>query len=237
MFSDIIDIVKELLGMFVNSNTRIFIPYLISSLLIAIIFYYFKVYKKSNGKINIIKFLFPMEIIKHKSAKQDYLIFIIYNLLRIFILVPLVFSGISFAIFIQDSFISWFGFIDTSFLTIGYIIILYTVILLLFHDFTKFVVHYLAHRIPFLWEFHKVHHSAEVMTPITQYRTHPVEQLLFFINGAFSFGLITGIFLYLFPENFTYYSILGVNIGRFFFLFLGANSYTYALFPLWLTLL
>jgi sterol desaturase/sphingolipid hydroxylase (fatty acid hydroxylase superfamily) len=38
--------------------------------------------------------------------------------------------------------------------------------------------HYLMHRIPALWEFHKVHHSAEVLTPLTEWRQHPVEIML-----------------------------------------------------------
>lgn len=38
--------------------------------------------------------------------------------------------------------------------------------------------HYLMHRIPALWEFHKVHHSAEVLTPLTEWRQHPVEMVL-----------------------------------------------------------
>ncbi len=40
------------------------------------------------------------------------------------------------------------------------------------------VAHWLMHRIPWLWEFHKVHHSAEVMTPLTEWRQHPVEFFL-----------------------------------------------------------
>jgi hypothetical protein len=28
--------------------------------------------------------------------------------------------------------------------------------------------------VPFLWEFHKVHHSATVLTPVTSIRVHPV---------------------------------------------------------------
>ena len=35
------------------------------------------------------------------------------------------------------------------------------------------------HRVPALWEFHKVHHSAEVLTPLTEWRQHPVELMLF----------------------------------------------------------
>ena len=38
--------------------------------------------------------------------------------------------------------------------------------------------HYLMHKIPALWEFHKVHHSAEVLTPLTEWRQHPVELVL-----------------------------------------------------------
>jgi sterol desaturase/sphingolipid hydroxylase (fatty acid hydroxylase superfamily) len=41
------------------------------------------------------------------------------------------------------------------------------------------VSHWLCHRIPPLWELHKVHHSAEVLTPLTLFRVHPIEGVLF----------------------------------------------------------
>ena len=44
------------------------------------------------------------------------------------------------------------------------------------------------HRIPFLWRFHQIHHSAEVLTPLTFHRIHPVESLLYDVRGA----LVTG---------------------------------------------
>ena len=44
------------------------------------------------------------------------------------------------------------------------------------------------HKIPALWEFHKVHHSAEVMTPLTELRQHPVE-IIVVVNLI---GLATG---------------------------------------------
>ena len=34
--------------------------------------------------------------------------------------------------------------------------------------------HWLSHKVPLLWEFHKVHHNAEVLTPLTNFRLHPV---------------------------------------------------------------
>ena len=56
-------------------------------------------------------------------------------------------------------------------------------------DFGFFLSHYLMHKIPILWYFHEVHHSAEVLTPVTVYRTHPVEDL---INATIA-SLIAGI--------------------------------------------
>ena len=40
-------------------------------------------------------------------------------------------------------------------------------------------MHYAFHRVPALWEVHKVHHSAEVMTPLTEFRQHPIEFVAF----------------------------------------------------------
>lgn len=54
-----------------------------------------------------------------------------------------------------------------------------TVLFVLAMDFGYWLSHMLMHKIAFLWEFHKLHHSAVVMTPATEYRQHPVEILLF----------------------------------------------------------
>src|SRR5262249_2516576 len=42
-------------------------------------------------------------------------------------------------------------------------------------DAGLFLAHYLQHRVPALWEFHKTHHSAAVLMPITVFRMHPVD--------------------------------------------------------------
>ncbi len=45
-------------------------------------------------------------------------------------------------------------------------------------DFSYYVTHRLSHESELLWPFHKLHHSAEVLTPITAKRNHPVFDLL-----------------------------------------------------------
>ena len=79
------------------------------------------------------------------------------------------------------------------------------------------------HKIPFLWEFHKVHHSAEVLNPLTQYRIHPIELLFNNLRGLLVFGLLTGVFDYLSEAPINKLTIIGINAFHFLFLIFGAN--------------
>ena len=56
--------------------------------------------------------------------------------------------------------------------------LVFTVAVFMAVDFGNFFAHWLQHKIPWLWEFHKIHHSAEVLTPVTALRVHPVGELL-----------------------------------------------------------
>lgn len=72
-----------------------------------------------------------------------------------------------------------------------------TVVLFLAYELGYWLNHYLSHRIPFLWEFHKVHHSATVLTPLTNFRVHPVYMCIFLNILAVSIGLANGVGAYL----------------------------------------
>ncbi len=52
-------------------------------------------------------------------------------------------------------------------------------ILLIAVDFLKWCIHNLLHRVPFLWEFHKVHHSITTMDWIGDWRFHWGEILVY----------------------------------------------------------
>jgi sterol desaturase/sphingolipid hydroxylase (fatty acid hydroxylase superfamily) len=102
--------------------------------------------------------------------------------------------------------------------------ILYTVATVLMADLSFYVGHRLAHRVSFLWEFHKVHHSAVVMTPITYLREHPMDQLVLGTAAALFVGPVTGLFMHWFPEELTVTKVLGLNVITFvWYLMLGAN--------------
>lgn len=51
--------------------------------------------------------------------------------------------------------------------------------LFLFRDLIHWGVHNLLHRVPFLWEFHKVHHSAKTMGFATHLRFHWMENVVY----------------------------------------------------------
>jgi len=55
-----------------------------------------------------------------------------------------------------------------------------TIVLFLAYELAYWIDHYLSHRIGMLWEFHKVHHTAEVLSPLTNFRVHPVDSVVFY---------------------------------------------------------
>ena len=79
-------------------------------------------------------------------------------------------------------------------------------------EFGYWLAHFLMHRVPALWEFHKVHHSAEVMTPLTEWRQHPVEMILFPNMIALSTGLTYGALVYALGETAQPLTLLQVNV-------------------------
>jgi sterol desaturase/sphingolipid hydroxylase (fatty acid hydroxylase superfamily) len=65
-------------------------------------------------------------------------------------------------------------------------------------DFSGYVYHVLCHKIPFLWEIHKFHHSSTEMNLITGTRDHPVERTIKKIFEALPLAILgapTEIFL------------------------------------------
>lgn len=61
----------------------------------------------------------------------------------------------------------------------------------LINDLSNYLSHLAEHKLPFLWEFHKVHHTATFLSPLTTAREHP---LVMVFDGLVS-GLLLGIFV------------------------------------------
>jgi sterol desaturase/sphingolipid hydroxylase (fatty acid hydroxylase superfamily) len=87
-----------------------------------------------------------------------------------------------------------------------------TLALFLAYEFGYWVDHYLKHRVPALWELHKVHHSANVLTPLTVFRIHPLDGLIFSNILAVSLGVTNGVANYLFGRPVAFFSVEDTNI-------------------------
>ena len=86
----------------------------------------------------------------------------------------------------------------------------YTVTLFVAWDASRFILHGCMHRVPALWAFHQVHHSAEHLTPLTFHRIHPLESALYRLRGGLVTGVVTGGFYWMFREQATTWTWLGV---------------------------
>lgn len=87
-----------------------------------------------------------------------------------------------------------------------------TITLFLAFEFAYWLDHFLSHKIPLLWHFHKVHHSAESLSPLTNYRIHPVNSVIFINIVALVTGSAGAALTYLLGGEPGLLTIGGVNI-------------------------
>lgn len=173
----------------------------------------------------------------HRSAKLDYQYFFVISILKTAIIFPLMVSVGEIAYLTLTTLQDGFGYQIPLNVNRTVVIILYTLSLFVLGDFTRYWLHRWLHSSRFLWQFHQVHHSAQVLTPFTFYRVHPVENILFGLRYALTTGIVTGFFIYWFGARLQIIDILGVNLFIFVSLLLGANlrhSPVYFRFPTFL---
>lgn len=219
--NDIFSVINEAIELskahFLNSENRIYFMYLLSSAALA-----FFIFIKSKTNKSFLSFLFDKRIWMSKSAILDYILFIFNNLFKVAFIGPYLIISLYIAFYFNEQLILWFGFPKSS-LTLNQTIVLYTISLTLFNDLLSYLVHFLMHKVPFLWEFHKVHHSAPTLNPMTQYRVHPFELVINNLRGIIGFGIITGLFDYLSNHQADKILFIGANVFTFLFMFFGAN--------------
>lgn len=207
-----------------NPYKRIYYPYIIAALLWALGYYWLLKKSRTSKSLQLFwTFLFPKKIWLHPSALVDYQLFIFNNLLKFFLIAPYLMAHGAFAYVVVRWWDNTIGVQDTILIPAYQINIAYTIVFLLLSDFSRFFLHYCLHKIPFLWQFHKVHHAAEVMTPITLYRIHPLEYFLFRLRSLVVFGLVAGSFFFWFRTSMEPWTVFQIHIGIFVFNLLGAN--------------
>ncbi len=160
----------------------------------------------------IMRALFPKRIVRHRSNRADigYMLFNVFLYGIVFGWAVLTYQFITNGII--ATLVALFGPVAPSTLPIFITRAGVTVLLFLGYELGYWFNHWLSHRVPFLWEFHKVHHTAEVLTPITNFRVHPVYSWIFANILAFSAAIVGGIGNYLFGNTTYQYAINDTNL-------------------------
>lgn len=187
--------------------------YLLSATAVAALLYVRRRQRDCLG--SFLAFAFPADVYSHRSAIMDYKFVAIDMTIRTFIYVPLT-TGI---IIVTQKLLAPLtpSAADVARFNPLLATIAYTLVIALLADFGLFLYHYLMHRISILWHFHEVHHSAEVLTPVTSYRQHPLEELVGAVVGAIIMTIgVTG-YRYVFGKPVPPMNVFGLNVVTFVF--------------------
>lgn len=160
----------------------------------------------------ILRALFPKHIVNSKSNQADigYLFFNVFVFGVVFGWAVLSYQFISNGII--AGLVALGGPVTPSALPASVSRAIVTAMLFLSYELGYWFNHWLSHKVPVLWEFHKVHHSAAVLTPLTNFRVHPVYTWIFANILAFSAAIANGLGNYLFGDTAYQYALSDTNI-------------------------
>lgn len=168
-------------------------------------------------------YVFPRSVYLHRSSAVDLQIllagYFVTPLLALFAATGIAWgaSTVSYALY------SVFPSHDPSFDWSFWPVVGFTLSIALLSDFTTYLSHALHHKVPWLWQFHAVHHSAEVMTPLTAFRKHPAYELISKLIDVALLGPFQGIVFFAFAGPVDVMTIFGVNLVFTLFQLLGGS--------------
>jgi sterol desaturase/sphingolipid hydroxylase (fatty acid hydroxylase superfamily) len=187
-------------------------PYLASALAIALAGFWLA---RGGGTATLgafFRFAFARRIWAHPSAQADYAYYLVNAILYPLMVAPLIVSGAAIAALIEHALRAGFGASPVPALGVPAWRVLYTLFFFAAYDFGRYAAHSALHDVPLLWQFHKVHHSAEVLTPITNFRNHPVELFVSALVPNLCTGVASGVLWYLAAGEIGFYSFLGGHV-------------------------
>ena len=221
MFELVPDFLQDFFEEFANPQKRIFVGYLLSAFVVALV--WLCIAERDSAKAAIKK-IFDKNVWLSTSSLADFKIILVNRVIM---------SGTAAALVTQIT-ISTFLYkllhgqaliepLALHFISAGSVAVIFTVFFFVFDDFSRFYVHRLMHRVPVLWAFHQVHHSAETMTPFTIFRTHPIEGFIFTLRTSVVQGIVISVFLFLFGSKVDLITVYGASVGVVIFHSLGSN--------------
>ncbi|MCB0218048.1 MAG: sterol desaturase family protein [Chrysiogenetes bacterium] len=212
-----------------NGQSHLFWIYSAMCLLMAAWSYrrfYLPAEKDGDGHFHLGRFFhfcFPKEMYTHPSAVVDYQIFLANGFVKAFLRLFWLAGTVGLAALVNRFMVLMFGNPNPDSQWTPGALIVGTIVIGLSSDFSSYLTHMISHNVKILWELHRVHHTAEVLTPITLFRKHPLYDLVGGIIGTPIRALTQGVMAYVFVGEMATITIFGGNLVYSIFRFFGAN--------------
>jgi len=211
--SGVARLASTLSDVFLSPGSTFSLLSLFSALVIAALFLLIR--RRRLGGIRpraLVRALFPARMFRHASTRADLLFFV----LNVFVAGLLIgWALVSIGAVNAGVYLALTG-LAPGFAGLplpGWMaVVLITLAGFLAYDFAYWFDHYLKHRIPAMWAFHSTHHTAEVLTPLTTFRMHPVDSLIFYNISAVLVGGVQGLMRFVLGGETDVLSIAGVNV-------------------------
>jgi sterol desaturase/sphingolipid hydroxylase (fatty acid hydroxylase superfamily) len=216
----------EVLLMPFDPDSRIYVLYVLTSALFALFVFHRSRRTTQEESKTFLAFLFPKRVWNHPSAWLDVRYFFFHRMTGHFLVTG---GGVFASVVVLFLFTGFKGLPDAADTTVlsgwqGLLVSMaFMLVAVVVVDFTAFYVHYLQHKIPLLWQFHKVHHSAEVMHPLSNFREHPIDNLVYTLTIGASYGAVLALAAHTAGYMPDPISLLGVPAFMFLFNITGYN--------------
>ena len=211
----IVGISQEILSVFFDPLKRVYWVYLLSAAAVAFVWLKFR---RNLSFFSAIRKIFSKASWWNTSARADYCVMAVNSALMS-VISPKLLGQTAVAYLVFEWMHTLFaGRPQTlEFLPQWAIMAAFTVILFVLDDLARYVVHRMLHRVPVLWAFHKVHHSATALNPLTVFRMHPVEGVIFAIRGALVQGITIAVFVFFFGDKVQLLMVFGAGVFNWIF--------------------
>lgn len=211
-----------LAGLFLDPGSLFFVGTLASALAIATAHMVRRRLRKGR-KVRlrtILAGLFPAKMLRHRSTRADIIMLFINTLLTGLLIGWAIVSFGAVSAGVRGALTALLGAPAPTTLPDWATRSLATGLYFLAYEFGYWLDHTLKHRVRILWEFHKVHHSAEHLTPLTAFRMHPIDSWLFANIVAVSVGAVAGVYAWAMGGSIASYTINGNNVLLVMFIYL-----------------
>lgn len=216
-------VLEQIRGLF-DLNGRIGVFFLSVSYVVAYVLYRRQRRLGQTDTSSFWQFVGGSRVHLHPSALLDYRYYFVRVLLKLLLIVPVIGLVDPYVLRSAD-YQAFFSHLWGARPQLGEnlgLSLLFGLGVFLINDFASYWTHRAFHT-PWLWAFHKVHHVAPVLVPLTASRVHVVEKIADSLFTTLLLGAYAGGFWYLCGGEVSRYTLFGVTYLVFIFNCLAAN--------------